>query len=200
MALRITSRRSHLGKHPMSPSRKFQMTSLVVGLAIGVLQLAGSASDAAAATLPKDPCALLKPAEIQTLAPSAKIGSGVLDTSMAPLGVGCTYTWGPRSPQWGESALTITVMDASQVYPGVSSDLIQQGLLAQVKVGGPNASQIRGVGDAAVFTFEDRVSSATAQAYLKAKGVHLSVKFHAGDSLANKDKLIVLLKDAAARL
>jgi hypothetical protein len=91
-------------------------------------------------------------------------------------------------------------MDASQSYPGVSPDLIQQGLLAQVKVGGPNASQVHGVGDAAVFTFEDRVSSATAQAYLKAKGVHLAVKFHAGDSLSNKDKLIALLKDAAARL
>lgn len=175
-----------------------QMTSLIVGLAIGVLQLAGSASDAAA--LPKDPCALLKPAEIQTLAPNAKIGSGVLDASTAPLGVGCTFTWGPRTPEWGESALTITVIDASKGWPGMSPDLIQQGMLAQVKVGGPNAYQIPSVGDAAVFTFEDRVSSATAQAYLKAKGVHLSVKFHAGDSLSNKDKLIALLKAAAARL
>jgi hypothetical protein len=229
----------------MSPYRKIQMAPLMVGLAIGVLQLAGSAIHAAVA-LPQDPCALLKSAEIQTLAPNAKIGSGVLDTSMAPLGVGCTYTWGPRTPiganlesetrlhvgaalrgrpgwqgahtgaplqdfasklapmprtpEWGESTLTITVIDASQGWPGLSPDLIQQGVLAQVKVGGPNAYQIPGVGDAAVFTFEDRVSSATAQAYLKAKGVHLSVKFHAGDSLSNKDKLIALLKDAAARL
>ncbi len=182
----------------MSPYWKIQVTPLMVGLAVGVLQLAGSAAHAAA--LPKDPCALLKPAEIQTLAPNAKIGSGFLDTSMAPLGVGCRYTWGPRTPEWGESALTITVMDASQSSPGVSPDLIRQGLLAQVKVGGPHAYQIPGVGDAAVFTFEDRVSSATAQAYLKAKGVHLSVKFHAGDSLSSKDKLIALLKDAAARL
>jgi len=182
----------------MSAYGKFQMTPLMVGLAIGVLQLAGSASHAAA--LPKDPCALLKPAEIQTLAPNAKIGTGVLDTSTAPLGVGCTYTWGPRSPEWGESALVITVIDASQAWPGLSPDQIQEGLLAQVKVGGPHAYQVSGVGDAAVFTFEDRVSSATAQAYLEAKGVHLSVKFHAGDSLSNKDKLIALLKDAAARL
>jgi hypothetical protein len=184
----------------MSPHRKIQMTPLMIGLAIGVLQLAGFASHAAAAALPKDPCALLKPSEIQTLAPNAKIGSGVLDTSMAPLGVGCTYTWGPRTPDWGESALTITVIDASQGWPGLSPDLIQQGVLAQAKVGGPNAYQVPGVGDAAVFTFEDRVSSATAQAYLKAKGVHVSVKFHAGDSLSNRDKLIALLKDAAARL
>jgi len=184
----------------MSPYRKFQTTPLMVGLAIAVLQLIGSASDAVAAALPKDPCALLKPAEIQTLAPNAKIGSGVLDASMAPLGVGCKHTWGPRTPEWGESALTITVIDASKGWPGVSPDLIQQGILAKVKTGGPKASQVPGVGDAAAFTFEDRVSSATAEAYLKAKGVHLSVKFHAGDSLSNKDKLIALLKDAAARL
>lgn len=91
-------------------------------------------------------------------------------------------------------------MDTSQSSPGVSPDLIRQGLLARVKAGGPNASQVPGVGDAAVFTFEDRVSSATAQTYLSAKGVHLSVKFHAGDSLSNKDKLVALLKAAAARL
>lgn len=176
------------------------MTSPMPGLAIAILQLAGFAGDAAAASLPKDACALLKPAEIQALAPSAEIGSGVLDASMAPLGVGCTYTWGPRTPEWGESALTITAIDASQGWPGLSPEQIKQGILAQLQLGGPHASQVSGVGDAAVFTFESRVSSATAQAYLKAKGVHVSVKYHAGDSLSNKDKLIALLKKAAARL
>jgi hypothetical protein len=183
----------------MSPKMKNQLSPLVVGLAIGVFQLAGAAGPAAAATLPKDPCALLSPAEIQTLAPNAMIGSGV-SNSVGALGVGCTYTWGPRTPEWGESALTITVMDASQSWPGMSPDLIRQGVLAQVKAGGPHASQIAGVGDAAVFTFKEGVSSATAQAYVKTKGIHLSVQFHAGDSLSNKDKLIALLKDAAARL
>jgi hypothetical protein len=172
----------------------------MIGLAIVVLRLASSASDAVAGALPKDPCALLKPAEIQALASNAKIGSGVLDTSMAPLGFACTYTWGPRTREWGQSALTITVIDASKGWAGVSPDQIQQGILAKVKTGGPNASQVPGVGDAAAFTFEARVSNATAEAYLKAKGVHLSVTFHAGDSLSNKDKVIALLKDAAARL
>ena len=178
---------------------KFRMMPLMVRLGITVL-LATSASGAAAGALPKDPCALLKPAEIQALAPNATIGSGVLDTSMAPLGVACTYTWGPRTPEWGESAVTITVIDASQAWPGMGADLLKQGLLAKVKAEGPNASQVPGVGDAAAFTFEARSSNATAEAYLMAKGVHLSVKFHAGDSLSNKDKIIALLRDAAARL
>jgi len=184
----------------MSPYWKSRITPIMVGLAIVVLRLASSASDAAAGALPKDPCALLKAAEIQALASNAKIGSGVLDTSMAPLGIACTYTWGPRTREWGESALTITVIDASKGWPGTSPDVIQQGLLAKVKAGGPNASQVPGVGDAAVFTFEARSSNAMVETYLKAKGVHLSVRFHAGDSLSNKDKVIALLKLAAARL
>ena len=178
---------------------KFRLKPFVVGLGIAVL-LAGSASSAVAGALPKDPCALLKPAEIQALAPNATIGSGVSDASMAPLGVACTYTWGPRTREWGQSAVTITVIDASKAWPGTRADVIREGLLAKVKTEGPNASQVSGVGDAAVFTFEARSSNATAEAYLKTKGVHLSAKFHAGDSLSNKDKIIALLKDAAARL
>jgi len=169
-------------------------------LAILAFLLGGVASGASATALPADPCALLAPADIQVLAPNATIGRGVMDGSMAPLGVGCTYTWGPRSPEWGDSALTITVMDTSQAYPGVSADLLKQGMLAQVKSGGANASQVPGVGDAALLTFEERVSSTTAQAYFAAKGIQLTLTFHAGDSLSNKDKLIALLKRAASRL
>ena len=180
-------------------SWKARMTTLTFGLAIAVLRLTGSAGEAAAGALPKDPCTLLKSAEIQVLAPNAKIGSGV-SNAMAPMGVGCTYTWGPSTREWGESALTITVIDASRAWPGTSPDVIQQGIFAMVKVGGPNASLVPGVGDAAAFTFEARSSNATAQAYLKAKGVHLSVKYHAGDALSSKDKVVALLKAAAAKL
>ena len=171
----------------------------VLGLGLAVL-LAGTASAAGQEPLPADPCALLKSAEIQTLAPSATIGSGVSDASMIPLGVACTYTWGPRTPEWGESTLTITVMDASKAWPGRSAEVLREGLLAKVKAEGPNASEVPGVGDAAAFTFEARSSSATAEAYLKVKGVLLELQFHAGDSLANKNKVVALLKDAAARL
>ncbi len=178
---------------------KFRMKPFSVGLGMAVLW-AGSATGAAAGVLPKDACALLKPAEIQTLAPSAKIGSGVADASTLPVGVSCTYTWGPRTHDWGESELAIAVMDASKAWPGKSAEDLRQGLLAKVKVEGKNASVIPGVGDAAAFTFEERSSTATAEALLPAKGAYLVVTFHAGDSLAIKDKIVALLKDAAARL
>ena len=183
----------------MSPW-KSRMMNLTFGLAIAVLRLTGSAGEAAAGALPKDPCALLKPAEIQALASNAKIGSGVSDASMAPIGIACTYTWGPRTREWGESALTITIIDASKAWPGTSPDVLQQGIAAKVKAEGPNASLVPGVGDAGAFTFEARSSNATAEAYLKAKGVHLSVRYHAGDALSSKDKVVALLKAAAAKL
>ena len=119
---------------------------------------------------------------------------------MLPIGVECTYTWQPRTREWGESALTIAVIDASKGWAGVSPDLIQQGILAKVTTGGPNASQIPSVGDAAAFTFEARASNATAEAYFKANDVHLSVTFHGGNALQSKGKVIALLKKAAARL
>ena len=181
---------------------KFRMRPLAVVLAIAVLPFAGPATDdVSAAALPKDPCALITPVEIKAaLDANTDIGSGVPDTSMLPLGVGCTYTWGPRTKEWGQSALTIMVIDALKGWQGLSPDLIQQGVLLKTRTGGPNASQIPGIGDAAVFTFEARSSNALAEAYFKAKGMHLSVTFHRGDALQNKDKVIALLKEAAARL
>ena len=188
--------------------------ALMVALAIAGPRFAGPASDdAAAATLPNDPCALLKPAEIQTLAPNAKIGSGVPSTQ-PPLAVSCQYSWGPRTPAWGETALSISVVDASQVYPrGLSADDIKQIVLVMVQMGGPNASEIAGIGDGAVFTFETskRTTSkgevlttgdAKTMAFVvRAKGVILDVTLHDGsDALAQKDKLIALLKAAAAAL
>ena len=71
----------------MSPWKSRMMT-LTFGLAVAVLRLTGSAGEAAAGALPKDPCALLKPVEIQALASNAKIGGGVSNAN--PMGVGCT--------------------------------------------------------------------------------------------------------------
>ena len=86
---------------------KFRMRPLAVVLAIAVLPFAGPATDdVSAAALPKDPCALITPVKIKAaLDANSEIGSGVPDTSMLPLGVGCTYTWGPRTKEWGQSAL-----------------------------------------------------------------------------------------------
>jgi len=185
----------------MSIQIKLEIRSLIIIFAVALLPFVLSAiQNASAGALPKDACALLKPAEIQAaLAPNENIGSGVPDTSALPLGVGCKYTWGPVTKEWGKSELTITVIDPAKAYPGTSADLILQGLLMKAKADGSNASVIPGVGDAAIFSFEARPSNATAEAYFKAKDLHLSVQFHGGN-LQSKDKLTALLKEAAARL
>jgi hypothetical protein len=161
-----------------------------------ILLVASNASVASAQ--PRDPCALLKSAEIQALAPGATIGNGV--AAVETLGASCVYTWGPKSDKWGDPQLSVTVLDTSKAYPGMDANTLKQGMLAVVKTGGPNASIIPGIGDAAAFTFEDRVSSATAQAYFAAKGVQVSLTFHSGDALSSKDKLTALLKEAVGRL
>ena len=181
----------------------FRMRAPVVAAAIAGVCLASAASDnaTAAAALPKDPCAFLKPADIQALAPNAKIGSGVLNAS-PPLAVACTYRWGPRTSEWGQTEFSVTVMDASQVFPArLSSSAIRQRVLVEIKIGGPDASEIPGIGDGAVFTTTPKVNNASARAYfMTTKGVILEVTFHGGNGLAQKEKLIALLKAAAAAL
>jgi len=181
--------------------RKSRMRALVIGLAIAGLRFGPASDHALAAALPKDPCALLKPTDIQALVPNAKIGSGVLNAN-PPLATACTYTWGPRTKEWGQTEFSVTVMDASQVWPArLSSADIRQRVLVEVKIGGPDASEIPGIGDGAVFTTDPRVNNAMAKAYLvTTKGVLLEVRFHGGNALALKDKLIALLKAAAGAL
>lgn len=181
----------------MNPYWKFRMRSLMVALAIAVL----ASDDATAAALPKDPCALLKPVDIQGLAPNAKIGSGVLTTD-APVATACSYSWGPRTSEWGETELNVIVTDASQFWRGgLSAEDIKQRVLVEVRTGGPGASEILGIGEGAVFTADPKMHNATAKAYLvKTKGALLMVTFHGGNPLAQKEKLVALLRTAAARL
>ena len=83
----------------------------------------------------------------------------------------------------------------------MSSDDIKQRVLVEVRIGGPDASEIAGIGDGAVFTTDPKAHDAKAKAYfVKAKGVVLEVAFHGGNALAQKDKLVALLKAAAAAL
>jgi hypothetical protein len=182
------------------PLWKFQRTVRALALIITALSFIGLTNDAIAGTLPQDPCALLKASEIQALDPGAKIGNGVPDKSAAPIAAACKYSWGPRSDKWGDTELTIAVIDASKGWPGTSFELLEEGLLMKVKAGGGNASQITGVGDAAVFSHEDRSNNATAEALLKAKDVHVSLVFHHGDPVQSKDKLTTLLKTVTGRL
>jgi hypothetical protein len=184
----------------MNRSYQFRNRAVLAGLALGALASAGAAS--AGPKPPKDPCALLKPAEIQAaLARTATIGPGVPATDMAPLGVACSYAWGPRTPQWGQSSVTVTVLDLSQAYPGLSGDQLKDGVMAEAMArdAGTTASQISGVGDAGVFKFESRSFNATGEALFAAKGVQLSVQFHGGNAGA-KDKVIALLRQAGSRL
>jgi hypothetical protein len=178
--------------------RNIRMMPLAVGL-VAVAFMSCHAVVALAGTLPKDACSLLTPAEIQKLAPGADVGSGVPDSSAAPIATGCMYTWGPRSPVWGEPGVTVTVIDLSQAYPGTSAGVLRQGLLAKAKAES-GASVVAGVGDAAVFTAEPSSHSASVEAVLQAKGVHLSVSFHGDISPASKDDIAALVKIAAARL
>ena len=141
----------------MRPSQLRRVMPRMIAAGAPVL-LSGSLASPVGRALPKDPCALLQVSEIQALAPSAQIGSGKPSAAMAPLGVECMYTWGPRTREWGESALTVSVIDGSKAWPGRSADELEEGLLAKAKASGPDASQVSGVGDAAVFTFETRSS------------------------------------------
>jgi hypothetical protein len=177
------------------------MTMHAVGRLLVVLISVLSAHNAVAQTLPKDPCALLKPADIQTLAPNAKIAAGMLAES-GPLGATCAYSWGPRTGEWGQATLSISVIDASKVWPGgLSSDQIKQRVVVEASNGGPDASQIPGIGDGAVFTTDPKSHNATVKAYVvKARGIVLSMTYHGGNAPATKDNLIALLKSAAARL
>src|SRR5262249_24470046 len=153
--------------------------------ALVLATLAVSAGDAIAQGPTKDACALIKPAEIQAIDPTAPIGSGVPGST--PLSVGCAYQWGPRTKEWGTCGLSITVIDASKAWPGLDAETIKQGLLMKLKKGGASASQIPGVGDAAVFTLSERYPAnrdGTAEAYMRAKGAHLLVRLHGGDLVA----------------
>ena len=84
---------------------------------------------------------------------------------------------------------------------GLSSADIKQRVLVEVKIGGPDASEIPGIGDGAVFTTDPKSHNAKAKAYVvKAKGLLLELRFHGEDPLGQKGKLIALLKAAAAVL
>jgi hypothetical protein len=158
----------------------------------------------AAAALPKDPCALLKQADIQAINATAKVGKGKPSPDVSGFAVGCTYEWGIRTPEWGMSSLQINITDTSKVYPnGLSADEIKQRVGMMVKMGGPGAEQVSDIGDGALFTIEPRAHNTKVTAFVvKDKGVILEAIFHgdANDALAKKDALAGLLGLAASRL
>src|SRR5438067_392833 len=130
---------------------------------------------------------MLKPADVQALAPNATAGGVVAENDR---GAGCVYTWGPRTKEWGQATLTVAVINVSEIWPGgLSPADIKLRVTAEASGGGPDASQIPGIGDGAVFTTEPRSNNAAVKAYfVKTRGVVLVLTFHGGNAAAQKDK------------
>jgi hypothetical protein len=79
----------------------------------------------------------------------------------------------------------------------MDASLVQQGFLAKVKPGDPNAVVIPDIGDAAIYESDAPIRVA---ATALAKGHMLIVSFESADARARKDQVIALLKAAAGRL
>jgi hypothetical protein len=168
--------------------------ALVIGLALAVLGVSGSAVKA---QNPGDGCALLQAAEIQALAGTAKVGAGKASTDALGSRT-CQYEWGTGgNVQAGRSFLNVSVTPTSKAFPGMDASLVRQGLLANAKAGKPNTAVIPGVGDAAVYESNDPIRVKTTAL---AKGNMLIVSFESLDARAKKDQVIALLKAAAGRL
>jgi hypothetical protein len=169
-----------------------ETNALILGL---VVATAGSAS----AALPKDPCALLKPAEVQTLAPNAKIGAGAASTVSAALGAfACEYKWGTGgNAVSGLYTLQVIVSDLSKTYPGTDPGTLREGLLLEASKPGATATVIPGVGNGAIFDSNAPIRASTTALV---KGSMLQVVLGGPDARTKKDQVIALLKVAAGRL
>ena len=194
--------------------------ALILGLAIAALPVVGCGGDggssssnaksppadasnattagAPSAALSKDPCALLKTAEIQALIPNAPVSSGVSSTASELGFVQCEYNWGAAGNAYSVTPkFTVSLTDASRAYPGTSSAMIKEGLLLIVKAGAVDTAVISGVGEAAIF---ESPSPNRAETTAYVQGVLLKVDFVGLDARSKKDQVIALLKSAAARL
>jgi hypothetical protein len=161
------------------------------------VELLAAVGLAAAAEL--DPCALLKPAEIQErLAPNVTLDPGKV-TRQPEFGAAiCSYRWGPgNNAASGQFNFHISISDAAKVFPGLSREAITEGLLAQTKKPGSNGAAISGVGDVAIFTSEAPIRADT---IALVKGMVLQLDLDGPDGRGKKDPVIALLKAAAGRL
>jgi hypothetical protein len=167
---------------------------LVIGLAFALLGAGGSAVKA---QNPGDGCALLRAAEIQALAGTAKVDAGKAGTDALGSRT-CRYEWGAGgNVQSGRSFLNVSITPISKAFPGMDASKVRQGLLAGAKAGKENSAVIPGVGDAATYESDDPIRVKTTAL---AKGSMLVVTFESLDARAKKDQVIGLLKAAAGRL
>ncbi|MGZ6079511.1 MAG: hypothetical protein ACXWK4_01770 [Myxococcaceae bacterium] len=169
--------------------------AFVVGVVLATVGIIGSAL---AAEQAGDGCGILKPAEIQALAGSAKVDA-VASTDGLNSRL-CQYKWGTGgNVQSGRSYLNVSVTEMSKAFPGTDAATLKQGLLARAKMAkAPTvAGAINGVGDAAIYESNDPIRVET---ITLAKGKVLTVTFESKDARAQKDKVSALLKAAAGRL
>jgi hypothetical protein len=165
-------------------------------LVVSLLAVAGLNASAVIGQTAKDGCALLQPAEVQTLA-GVQVGAGKPEKDDALSSRGCRYEWGTGgNVQSGKTFLTISATPMAKVLPGVDPKAAQQGLLANAKPGKP-AAAIPGVGDAAVYESNAEIR-VTTTAF--AKGSMLIVTLETMNARAKKDQVIALLKAAVGRL
>lgn len=165
-------------------------------IAAAVVAGAVSATSGQSASMPKDACALLTLAEVQTLG-GANLKEGT-PGKVATLGaITCNYTWNPANyAATGMFQLNVLATDASKAFPGLSTALIKQAMLARVKAGGV-AGDVPGIGDAATFESDAPIRLNTKAL---AKGVVLSVELEGPNARLQKDQVIALLKIAVGRL
>ena len=151
-----------------------------------------------AAPSPPDPCTVLKQADIQALAGSAKVGAAVATTLPAGMGASCRYIWGAgASAAAGRWSLDINIGEASKLYPGMGLATLKEGFAMQTKPDPSNASLVPGVGEAAVYT-----SATPLQVNMTAyvKGLILQIGLEGPTARMKKDQAIALLKTAAGRM
>lgn len=177
----------------MTPGYRFA-SALVLGLALvvtGASSPGGVGTTLSAQAL--NPCALLTVDDVKSLAGNSTVADGVSNTYPDIGYATCRYTWGVGADRFN---LNVAVTEASRMFPRMSPDQIKQQLVGSVRTGTHDAL-VSEVGEAAVFR-PDSLVYATASSFVK--GRVLQVQLDGAFAGEMKDKVVGLLKTAAARV
>ena len=164
----------------------------------GLVALVLASGMALAAELPS-PCELVRASDLKTLFPDGPGGPGKLD-KRTPGAASCTYEWGSGgNPEKDNFTFSIVVGDASKMFPGMSPEAIKSALLVRAAHPRPGqtAEAIPGVGEAAVY---ESIKPIESEVMALVKGMILTVHLVCPDGRGKKDKVVSLLKTAAATL
>ncbi|MFN8177759.1 MAG: hypothetical protein U0167_07525 [bacterium] len=152
------------------------------------------APKASPAQAPKslEPCALVTGAEVATLA-GVKVGAGQAGHIPQTGQLTCKYQWKEKDLV---ATLEISLGEVSKMLPGADAAMIKSMMVGETKHGS-SPTPISDVGEAAAYK-QNSPHSGYAAAFLKGKILELT--YNGADSAAKKDRLIALLKAAAARV